>query len=378
MRTRHVIMAAIVILLVGLAIVPAALAATGPVKAQVRAEALAGTVITPTTVSVPAKATIQCTNTDGTETKFTTSFPSAFGALGSAANLQGVPMTFSANPTSTSTGIFVNSIAGFGGPPTWSSWWMYAVNGYQPDIGAGDLHLLNGDKVLFYEVSSSTPYGTPTEQLVVRAAKIGLTPGQEVTLSVFGDDLSKPNSLADATRFGLDASTVQTPAQFPAVDGATLHVGTLVYDLASSPYATGNSLTLPSLPIGTYAVWAEKASDSTTAYVRSAKLLINVDVLPVVSSVVARPNPFTPKLEQVRVTFKLSRTARVQMQVKNRSGKVLATVTRSLSAGSRSLVWSGRTSTGKYVGRGTYYLHLTATDSWGRISHAVVAKVTAR
>lgn len=367
MRMRHLVMGLVPILLAGFATVPAASAATAPIKATARAEAAAATVIPSTAVLVPASTVV--TGTDGTT--FTTTFPSAFGAIAGAADLQGVPLTFSVS----TMGVFVNAVAGLGGPPSWISYWLYAVNGWGPDVGAGDLHLLRGDKVVFYEVTTGA---AATEQLVVRPSTIGPTPGQNVTFTVLGDDFTKPDSLADATRFQLDPATVQTPAQFPAVDGAVLHVGTRVYDLAAAPYAGGDSVTVSDLPKGTYAAWAEKAADASTTFVRSTKVLINVDVKPVLSRVSARPNPFVRGAQRVHVAFALSKTAHVRMVVRNRAGLVVTTLTRTFAAGSRELVWNGRTAVGHVVRRGVYTLKLTPTDPWGRIGKTATSWVTAR
>ena len=85
-------------------------------------------------------------------------------------------------------------------------------------------------------------------------AKYGFTPGQTVTVNTVGDDLSKVDSQADATRFS--TTDIQTPAQFPAIAGATIHVGSRVYSGAAA------TLTISGLAPGTYAVWAEKAMDA--------------------------------------------------------------------------------------------------------------------
>jgi hypothetical protein len=366
MATRRVLAAAILALLAGLVLAPSAGAAT-PVKATVRAEGGAATVMPATSLAVPASARI--TGTDGTT--FQATFASAFSALGLAADLRGVPMTFSVG----SLGVFVNSIAGLGGPPAWTSFWLYAVNGWAPDVGSGALHLRSGDRVVFYEEAGA---GTAAaDQLVVRCSRIAPTPGQSVSFNVLGDDLAKPDSLTDAARFHLDPSTVQTPAQSPVVDGATLHIGTRTYVLSSTVYP-GSTLTLSDLPVGTYAVWAEKAPDATTTFVRSAPRLINVGRRPVISKVVVRPNPFTPSVARVHVAFTLSKPAAVRLTVRDRRGSIVAKVQRSLPAGRVALVWNGRTSAGRWAAAGVYTLRLVATDSWGRVSNAVTAAVTAR
>ena len=87
-------------------------------------------------------------------------------------------------------------------------------------------------------------------------------------ITLVGDDLAKANSAADAKRFG--ATKIETPAQFKAVAGATLHVGNRVYTL------TGSSVTIKDLPIGTFAVWTEKAMDASWVYARSVKTIVRV------------------------------------------------------------------------------------------------------
>jgi len=389
MRMRHLVMGLLAILLAGLAIVPVVLAETpsavpsessnpavlaaipspspsptapSPVKASIRVEAADFQVAPWTTVWVPFSGTI----TDTPGNSYPVDHASALGALAEVAALKG--FTFE----TAYGGDYVSAIAG---KPSW----MYAVNGAgYPNIavGAFTFLLLRGDRVIFYESPTFTP---DTALLRVRVVPSrALAPGQAATFTVVGDLLSRPNSAADAERFHVDVATVQKPSDFPVVQGATLHVGNRVYTDGAGSDTLDGRITVSDMPSGTCGVWAEKATDSSFTYVRSTRVMVDVAAPPVLSHVIARPNPFAPGAGKVHVVFDLSKAAKVRLAVKNRAGTTLTVVQGWRRAGREELVWNGRTAAGRLVGGGVYLLRLTATDDWGRTSRAVVASVTAR
>lgn len=336
--------------------VPAAGAAS--VRVKVRVEGLGGTIAPATTIDVPGPATFSDDSPEPGPNSATFATPVAMGALAVLADTQVFPFTTNGSMT------YVNSIAGVGGL---TSWWLYCVNGWYPDVfGMSDLVLKAGDSVVVYEVDAAAPWSH--KQLVVRVApRRGLLPGQAVTISVVGDDLAKANTDTDAERWKLDpVADVETAAQFSPVTGATLHVGRRVYDLDPSAYTDGR-IVIADLPLGTYKVWAEKAPAASFNYVRSAAITINVDETAGISSLRVSPSPYRAGRRMV-VRFRLDKAAKVGARIINARGRVVARIgARSLQAGARSLVWSGRTGVA-LTARLT--VKLQTVDSWGRVATA--------
>ncbi len=331
---------------------------TTVVKPSVRVEALSHTVAPATTVAVPLASTV--VDSTGASASFTD--PTGVVALAKTADRRA--FTFEGLS-------FVNSIAGLGGSPSWTTWWLYQVNGWSPDIGAHELATLTGDKLVFFEVSSAAPWAN--KQLVVTASPRGVRPGEPITLTVREDDLSKPNGLAACDRFALDPATVETLADSPLSAGAVLHVGSRVYELAAPDLEDG-TITLTDLPLGTYSVWAEKPYDAEYNYVRSAETLIDVGPGAKISNVAVKPNPYVAKTV-MRVTFLLSTKATVGMKIYNVNGQRVATVkAKTLYAGTRTLTWDGVRSaplTTKLT------IKLRAVDTWGRVTlKTVTVRVT--
>jgi hypothetical protein len=361
MATRRLLLATILALLTGLAVVPSAFAATA-VKARVRVAGLEREVIAPVTVSVPGHTTV----VDSIGTQIVSTNANAFSAFAIAAAMRGT--RYETTGATTADAVFINSIDGLGIWPV--SWWGFSANGWFADIGAGSLPLKSGDSVAFFEVPGAAPPDAHFFQLVVRITKRALLPGQAVQARVVADDLAKANSSTDAQRFSI--ADVETPSEFGAVAGATVHVGAQSFTADSS-----GEVAVPGLPNGTYGVWAEKAVADSTDYVRSQVRLANINPAPVLSRVVARPNPFVPGVNIIHVAFDLSKAAKVKLTVRTRAGVLVNRITASKPAGRGVIVWNGRTSGGRLVGAGTYRLRLTATDRWGR-SDSVPLIVTAR
>jgi hypothetical protein len=356
--------ALLLVFLFGLLLAPAAAADVLPgtttvVKPSVRVEALSHTVAPATTVAVPLTSTV----VDSVAASASFTEPAAIVALAKAADRRGYTFDGLA---------FVNSIAGLGGSPSWTSWWLYQVNGWSPDFGAHELATATGDKVVFYEVSSAAPWAN--KQLDVRPSPRGVRPGEPITLTVREDDLSKPNGLAACDRFGLDPATVESIWDSPLSAGAVLHVGNRAYELAAPDFEDG-TITLTDLPIGTYSVWAEKPFDKDYNYVRSAETLIDVGPGATMTKVSISPNPYVAK-RVMKVTFLLSKKADVGMKIYNVNGQRVATVkAKTLSAGTRTLTWDGVRSaplTTKLT------IKLRAVDTWGRVTTKSVTVRVAR
>lgn len=222
------------------------------VTVNVRVQGLNGEVCAPIQVNVPENLTV----TDSHGAVINCGPANPLGALYMAAQAEGFPFVTEGG------GAFLNSIAGVGGPPDWSSWWLYAVNGCIPMVGMLDWELREGDRILFFEAGGDPMAPWVDKELVVVGPKTAPA-GTPVTLTVVGDDLGKANSPADALRFDLDPATdVELPAAFAPVSGATVHVGAVTYVSDAQ-----GRVTIPSLPVGTQAVWAEKTYDEDWQYI---------------------------------------------------------------------------------------------------------------
>jgi hypothetical protein len=375
MGTRRITVLAALGLLVGLVVAPAALAtrqaaaprsgaATSPAtpvatfKALVRVVAATYVVAPWTPVVVPSSGTI----TDSLGNSYAADHASALGALAAAADRRGFTFETSWG------GDYVSAIDGL-------TSWMYAVNGAgypNVDVGAFTFHLRNDDRVVFYQ----SPVFTPDTQLLVVHLKPGAPSetGQGlITVTVRGDALSAPNSPADATRFGVAASTIVAPKDFPLVTGATIHIGSHTFvDGAEGDALDGAVTVTEPWYEGSFNVWAEKASDADLTYVRSNPVKFPLGAPPKVHSLVARPNPYTPGKGKVQVTFTLSAPAVVSLAVLTTGsggGDEVASLTHNFAAGRRTMVWNGR-ATGGLVRGALYRLFVRATDIYGRSGSA--------
>jgi hypothetical protein len=369
-RRRSILPLALLILFVALVAAPTAAADVLPdtttvVTPSVRIEALSHSIAPATTVPVPLVST--ATDYLGNTGFFTQ--PMAVVALAKTADRRAFTFV-------TAYGFnFVYSIAGLG-----DGWWGWQVNGWRPDVGMGELPIATGDKIAFYEMTSTSPWAT--KQLVVTASPRGVRPGEPITLTVREDDLDKFNDRASFDRWGPPAegsdpddpsddmteeeiaAYIETLADSPLSEGATLHLGSRVYELAGPDFEDG-TITLTDLPVGRYSVWAEKPFDAEYNYVRSAETLIDVGPGAKISNVRIAPNPYVPK-SVMRVTFLLSTKASVGMKIYNVYGQRVATVkAKTLYAGTRTLKWDGVRSaplTTKLT------VKLRAVDTWGRVT----------
>lgn len=347
MRTRVLLAAALAVLAL-LCAAPAALA----VPASVRVEGADHQIIPSTRVEVPAGGTA----IDTAGHSFTTSFAAPLLAADIAANRHGVPWGFTEYA---GMGVFIDSFAGSAmDPATYANWWEFVVNGYNSPLGVVGFPTRSDDRYLFFQNPDGgyPPHGAKV--LVVRAAPArGVVPGTALTLSVVGDDVAKVNSQADASRF--ETTDIETPSQFQPVSGATLHVGTRVYQL------TGDSLTVGDLPRGTFAVWAEKTMDDTWVYARSSKVTVDVHPAPVVSALSVWPHRFR-RDHGLAVNFRLSRAARVRLTIRNAAGVLLASRAVDYRAGgAKTIIWPGHTA--RRLGA-AITVTVRAIDDWGRSS----------
>jgi len=260
-RTRTFVLALAVALLAALAIAPAANA----LKASVRAEGTTYQVVPTTIVTMSAQRQAVTDTAGHSYTNAEVNAATAANALYWATERRGITWDFGVG----SFGLFINSIGGLSADSTtFANWWEVTVNGFAPPIGVGSLPAKAGDSYVLFQNPDAgyPPHGG--KLLLVRVSAAAVKKGRVLRITVVGDDLAKVNGAADATRFG--ATAIETPAQFRTVDGATLHVGNRVYAL------TGSSLIIKNLPVGTFAVWAEKGMDATWVYARSAKTIVKV------------------------------------------------------------------------------------------------------
>ena len=188
----RVLLAATLVLLVGLVAAPSALA----VSATVRVEGTPYEIAPVTAVTVLSQGTI--VDSDGTEFAYT--FANALAALDRAAALRGFTYGF----TTQYGAPFLETVAGLAADPAdWSNGWTFMVNGVgYPilDMGAGQFALKRDDRVVFTQNPDAT---------FTRGAKLlrlrfdpgrAVKPGEDLTITVLGDDVAKANSAAEATR----------------------------------------------------------------------------------------------------------------------------------------------------------------------------------
>ena len=376
----RVLLAATLVLLVGLVAVPSALG----VSATVRVEGTPYEIAPATAVTVPSEGTF--VDSDGTSFHF--SQANALAALDRAAALRGFTYGFN-----TSYGApFLEMVAGFTADPAdWSDGWTYMVNGVgYPvlDMGAADFILEKGDRVVFTQNPDET---------FTRGAKLlrlrfdpgrAVTPGEDLTITVLGDDVARANSDAEAIRYGLvipdpadpdkliaDPSVIERPAAFAPVLGATVHVGSRVYVDGAAGDVLDGKIAASDLPRGTYGVWAEMAMDAKYSYVRSGLQRVNVDYGPRVTNIVASASMSGARFA-ARAAFTLDKRCVVKVSIFNDRGLVIARMKAgSLGAGRHALVWRGTPA--RYLVSSWTSFVITATDPWGRATQkSVPVRVT--
>jgi hypothetical protein len=346
--------------------------AASALPASVRAEASGHTAIGATDVDLAA-AGGQVTDTGGST--LATTFATPMSALGLAAQIQGVPW----HMTVSGMGAFVDTIDGQTmDPTTFANWWQFNVNGYSPSVGISSLQAEAGDDYLFFQNPDAGWPPRAAQALVVDLAPgTALTPGQALTVKVIGDDLGKVNSQAAANRFDIvDPAQIQTPAQFASVNGCTIHVGSRSYTPA------GNEVTVTGLPAGSYRVWAEKAMDAGTVWVRSSKTVVDVGAAPVIANAAAKPavslsgagKPVQFRRNRtLTVAFELDKAAEVTLTVRAASGALLSRTTQKFTgAGAKEMRWNGRTA--RKLGA-SLRITIGAVDEWGRVAAKTVLRV---
>jgi hypothetical protein len=173
-----------------------------------------------------------------------------------------------------------------------------------------------------------------------------------------------------------------------SVDGFTLA------SLVSSPYAS--SVDLSRFKTGTHTL-VVTAYDQLGATLPTHRTTVSTKfyldrTAPALTRVSSGPSPFFPKLrdhylDDSFVRFNLSKSARVSLTVRTRSGAIVQTLKYSMRPGAQTITWNGMTSRGKVAGEGTYYYRLSAIDSVGnssstgqfpvRVQYYVVVRVSA-
>ena len=255
-------------LLLVMLIAPSAFAAT----CQTRVQAIGEEVCPYVSSQVPDDVSVPLIG-DG-------SFQSEFANPLAALYLTGVSRGFLIEVADSTFGPFVNKIAGYGDPVTFTNWWLVAVNGFMAPVGAGSIVAQDGDEYLWINVPSTAPWSNMA-LLVNGPTTIPL--GQSAVFTVVGDDLSFVNNEADISRFGLDPATtvVQTPAEFGEIADATVHIdgAAQISNAAGQITAAGSTqtsdaegqITVTGTTPGTWSIWAEKACDTTFFYVPSTQ-----------------------------------------------------------------------------------------------------------
>jgi hypothetical protein len=339
----------------------------GAMNAKVRVEASAETIAPETLVTV-AKAPLFY---DSAGNPHVTKAPNVLAALAKAAEHRG--FTWEAN----AAGTFVTTIGGFTSLPDWSEGWVYSVNGAGypiVDVAAIDFALRDHDQTLWAQSPDNT-FMRGSVALVADVADPVAATGEALRITVKADNLLKVNSQSDYDRYGLtDPNLLETPAQFAPVAGATVHVGSATYTSA-----TDGTVTVAAPDAGTSRVWAEKAMDATTWYVRSPKTLVNFADALALTGVRVTPTKFLPGRQTVKVSCTLSRAANVLLQVRSAKGKVVWSTTVRAAAGAGSYSWKAKGKNGKLVPRhAAYTMRVRAVDTWGRATATTTISLKTR
>jgi len=103
---------------------------------------------------------------------------------------------------------------------------------------------------------------------------------------------------------------------------------------------------------------------------------------PTLSSVTSGPSPFYPRKrdgykDNHTVKFRSNEKATAKLVVKNSKGKTIRTITKSVSTGSSSIKWNGKTTSGKMIA-GKYRWTLYLTDGAGNRSSGKSGSATIR
>ena len=217
-RRASVLVSAVALLgMVGAA--PAVLAT----PTSVRIEAHAFNVLPRTNVAEPANGG---TYSDTGGDMHTADQATGFGATALATRSAAVTWDFQPSGLGPFVSWFANQQSD---PTTYANWWAFVVNGYSSPLGAAGLPSVKDDAYVWFQNPDAT-FSLPSTLLVVGGkSRQALLAGQSLTVRVMADDLAKVNSSADADRFGVAEGDVQTPAQFAAVEGATVYVGNVAH-----------------------------------------------------------------------------------------------------------------------------------------------------
>jgi len=360
---RRVLFLIVVACLAVACLAPAAWALT----AGVRVEASAETVAPQTSVTVPAKSTIY----DSWGNPYVTKRANALTALALAADARDFTWEAAYN------GTFITSIGGFSSLPDWSQGWVYTVNGAgYPiiDVSAIDFSLRSGDQTMWAQSPDAT-FGRGSAALVADPGKTRFTTGEDLTITVKADDLTKVNSQKDYDRYGLsDPNQIQTPSQFTPVEGAILHVGSAMYTTPAD-----GTVTIAAPAAGTMRIWAEKPMDATTWFVRSSQTRVNVADELTLTDIGRSPSKFRVGKQRVKTSFTLSRAANVVLRVRNARNKTVWSKTVRKGTGAGSYSWNGKGKDRRYVPRvATYTLQVRAVDTWGRSTAWTTLKLRTR
>jgi len=148
----------------------------------------------------------------------------------------------------------------------------------------------------------------------------------------------------------------------------------------TSPYSAAVSLSgYANASSHTLRVVATDMADRTNF----AESMFRIDKsVPVLSSISGAPNPFFPRKrdgykDNFKVKFRASEAGTAKLTIKNSKGTVVRTVTKSVAAGSNSITWDGKYTSGS-VKSGKFSWKVTLTDVAGNVGSTSTRTVSVK
>jgi flagellar hook assembly protein FlgD len=161
------------------------------------------------------------------------------------------------------------------------------------------------------------------------------------------------------------------------VDGSRL--GTVTPSAPQTQFTATKTLDLSGFASGTHTLRVT-ARDVAGRTVTATRTFVLDKTAPVISSVSGAPSPFFPRKrdgykDNFKMKFTTSEAGTAKVVIKNSSGKVVRTLTKSVGAGSQSLLWNGKQTDGA-MKSGTFKWTLTMTDASGNARSVSARSVT--
>jgi len=163
------------------------------------------------------------------------------------------------------------------------------------------------------------------------------------------------------------------------VDGVVM--GTMSPPSPATRFDASRKLDLSSFGSGTHTLTVTTRDVAGRTSATSRGFVLD-KTAPTISSVTGAPSPFFPRKrdgykDDFKVKFRSSEAGTMKLTVRNSSGNVVRTVTKSVAAGSNSITWNGKYASGS-VKSGKFTYRLTMTDAAGNARSTSARKVSVK